>query len=239
MFPMLPEKLSTDLSSLNQDEDRLAVVIEYVVDGGRRPARSPTSTGRSSATRRSSPTTPWTPGGTGGARCPRPWRASPGVDAQIRLQETAAQKLRARRYEEGALDLETIEARAVFDGETITDLTVDPQNQPRQLIEDFMVAANGVTARFLEEKRFPSLRRVVRSPERWLRIVTVASGYGFTLPPEPDAKALEAFLKERRRADPLTVPGPLARDRQAHGRWRVRARDAGPDADRALRPRRA
>jgi exoribonuclease-2 len=130
----------------------------------------------------------------------------PGVDAQIRLQETAAQKLRARRYEEGALDLETIEARAVFDGETITDLRVDQQNEPRQLIEDFMIAANGVTARFLEEKGYPSLRRVVRSPERWLRIVTVASEHGFSLPPEPDAKALETFLKEQRRRDPMRFP---------------------------------
>jgi exoribonuclease-2 len=130
----------------------------------------------------------------------------PGVDAQVRLQETAAQKLRARRYEEGALDLQTIEARAVFDGETITDLKVDQQNEPRQLIEDFMIAANGVTARFLEEKGYPSLRRVVRSPERWLRIVTVASQHGFSLPPEPDARALETFLKEQRRRDPVRFP---------------------------------
>jgi exoribonuclease-2 len=130
----------------------------------------------------------------------------PGIDAQIRLQETAAQKLRARRYEEGALDLQTIEARAVFDGETITGLTVDEQNEPRQLIEDFMIASNGVTARFLEEKGFPSLRRIVRSPERWLRIVTVASDHGFSLPPEPDSKALEAFLREQRAKDPVRFP---------------------------------
>jgi exoribonuclease-2 len=137
---------------------------------------------------------------------PEAMAKAPGVDAQIRLQEAAAQKLRARRYEEGALDLETIEARAVFDGETITDLKVDQPNQPRELIEDFMIAANGVTARFLESKGSPSIRRVVRSPERWLRIVTVAGRFGFTLPPEPDAKALEAFLTQRRKADPLRFP---------------------------------
>jgi exoribonuclease II len=205
VFPMLPEKLSTNLTSLNPDEDRAAVVIEYVVDGG----GAPHGTGvcravvRNKAKLAYDSVDAWRDG-----RGPMPDAMAkvPGIDAQIRLQEEAAQKLRVRRYEEGALDLETIEARAVFDGETITDLTVDQQNQPRQLIEDFMIAANGVTARFLEEKGYPSLRRVVRSPERWLRIVTVASEHGFSLPPEPDAKALETFLKEQRRRDPVRFP---------------------------------
>jgi exoribonuclease-2 len=205
VFPMLPEKLSTDLTSLNPGEDRAAVVIEYVVDGGGAPHG--TAVYRALVNNKAQlaydAVDAWRDG-----RGPMPEAMAkvPGVDAQIRLQETAAQKLRARRYEEGALDLQTIEARAVFDGETITDLKVDEQNEPRQLIEDFMIAANGVTARFLESKGYPSLRRVVRSPERWLRIVTVASEHGFTLPPEPDAKALETFLRERRKADPLRFP---------------------------------
>ena len=205
VFPMLPEKLSTDLTSLNQDEDRLAVVIEYVVDGGGAPHGTDVyrAVVRNKAKLAYDAVDAWRDG-----RGPMPeaMAKAPGVDAQIRLQDSAAQKLRVRRYEEGALDLETIEARAVFEGEEIKDLTVDPQNQPRQLIEDFMIAANGVTARFLEQKGYPSLRRVVRSPERWLRIVTVASEHGFSLPPEPDAKALEAFLKEQRRADPERFP---------------------------------
>ncbi|MFI5119584.1 MAG: RNB domain-containing ribonuclease [Thermoanaerobaculia bacterium] len=205
VFPMLPEKLSTDLTSLNQDEDRLAVVIEYAVDGGGAPHGTDVyrAVVRNKAKLAYDSVDAWRDG-----RGPMPEAMAkvPGVDAQIRLQEAAAQKLRARRYEEGALDLETIEARAVFEGEEIKDLTVDEQNQPRQLIEDFMIAANGVTARFLEAKGYPSLRRVVRSPERWLRIVSVASEHGFSLPPEPDAKSLEAFLKERRRADPERFP---------------------------------
>jgi exoribonuclease-2 len=205
VFPMLPEKLSTDLTSLNPDEDRVAVVIEYVVDGGGAPHGTDVyrAVVRNKAKLAYDSVDAWLDG-----RGPMPGAMArvPGIDGQIRLQDAAAQKLRARRYEEGALDLETIEARAVFDGEEIRDLTVDAQNQPRQLIEDFMIAANGVTARFLEQKGYPSLRRVVRSPERWLRIVTVASGLGVTLPPEPDAKALEAFLKQRRRADPLRFP---------------------------------
>ncbi len=205
VFPMLPEKLSTDLSSLNPDEDRVAVVIEFVVDGGGAPHGTAVyrAVVRNKAKLAYDSVDAWRDG-----RGPMPEAMAkvPGIDDQIRLQETAAQKLRARRYEEGALDLETIEARAVFDGETITGLTVDQQNQPRQLIEDFMIASNGVTARFLEEKGFPSLRRIVRSPERWLRIVTVASDHGFSLPPEPDSKALEAFLKEQRQKDPLRFP---------------------------------
>jgi exoribonuclease-2 len=205
VFPMLPEKLSTDLTSLNQDEDRAAIVIEFVVDGGG-AARGDSvyrAVVRNKAKLAYDGVDAWLDG-----KSPMPdaMAKAPGVDAQIRLQDSAAQKLRARRYEEGALDLQTIEARAVFDGETITGLTVDEQNQPRQLIEDFMIAANGVTARFLEAKGYPSLRRVVRSPERWLRIVTVASDHGFTLPPEPDAKALETFLREQRQRDPVRFP---------------------------------
>ncbi len=205
VFPMLPEKLSTDLTSLNPDEDRAAIVIEFVVDGGGAPQDEKVyrAVVRNKAKLAYDSVDAWRDGK---GPMPEAMAKAPGADAQIRLQEAAAQKLRARRYEEGALDLETIEARAVFDGETITGLTVDVQNQPRQLIEDFMIAANGVTARFLEAKGYPSLRRVVRSPERWLRIVTVASDHGFTLPPEPDAKALETFLKEQRQRDPVRFP---------------------------------
>ncbi len=205
VFPMLPEKLSTDLTSLNQDEDRAAIVIEFVVDGGGAPRDEKVyqAVVRNKAKLAYDSVDAWLDGK---GPTPAPMARVPGVDAQIRMQDAVAQKLRARRYDEGALDLETIEARAVFDGETITGLTVDVQNQPRQLIEDFMIAANGVTARFLESKGYPSLRRVVRSPERWLRIVTVASENGFSLPPEPDAKALETFLKEQRRQDPVRFP---------------------------------
>ena len=205
VFPMLPEKLSTDLTSLNQDEDRAAIVIEFVVDGsGASRAESVyRAVVRNKAKLAYDSVDAWLDGK---GPLPDAMAKAPGVDAQIRLQDAAAQKLRARRYEEGALDLQTIEARAVFDGETITGITVDEQNQPRQLIEDFMIAANGVTARFLEAKGYPSLRRVVRSPERWLRIVTVASDHGFTLPPEPDAKALETFLRDQRQRDPVRFP---------------------------------
>ena len=110
------------------------------------------------------------------------------------------------RHRQGALSLETLEAKAVFVGDDITDLGLDRKNRAKQLIEDFMIAANGATATYLAAKNFPSLRRVLRSPERWDRIVQLAAGFGDPLPREPDAVALEAFLARRRQADPEKFP---------------------------------
>ena len=205
IFPMLPEKLSTDLTSLNQDEDRLSIVIEYVVNADGTLGASGVSRAlvRNKAKLAYNAVDAWRDG-----RGPVPpaMAAVPGIDAQIRLQEEVSQRLRRLRYAQGALDLQTIEARAVFEGDEIRDLTVDEQNQPKQLIEDFMIAANGVTARYLEAAGFAALRRIVRSPERWQRIVSVAAEHGFSLPGEPDSKALEVFLAARRKADPLRFP---------------------------------
>ena len=125
-----------------------------------------------------------------------------GVDEQLRIQDRTAQLLRARRLEHGALTLETVEARAVFDDGTLTDLVPEQRNRAKDLIEDLMIAANGVTARFLQAKKLPSLRRVLRSPERWAKIVELAASVGEKLPPEPSNAALEAFLKKRCVADP-------------------------------------
>src|SRR5512141_561594 len=157
IFPMLPEKLSTDLTSLNQDEDRLAVVVEYVVnaDGTLGDSNVTRALVRNKAKLAYNSVDAWRDGRGG---MPEAMAKVSGIDAQIRLQEVVSQRLRRLRYAHGALDLQTIEARAVFDGEEIRDLAVDEENQPKQLIEDFMIAANGVTARFLEQKGYPSLR---------------------------------------------------------------------------------
>jgi exoribonuclease-2 len=205
VFPMLPEKLSTDLTSLNQDEDRLAVVVEYVVnaDGTLGDSNVVRALVRNKAKLAYNSVDAWRDGR---GPMPEPMAKVPGIEAQIRLQEDVSQRLRSLRYAQGALDLRTIEARAVFDGEEIRDLTVDEENQPKQLIEDFMIAANGVTARYLEDAGFAALRRIVRSPERWQRIVSVAGEYGYSLPGEPDSRALEGFLAARRKADPLRFP---------------------------------
>jgi exoribonuclease-2 len=122
------------------------------------------------------------------------------------MQDQAAQRLRQRRHEEGALDLETIEPRAVLEDGRVVDLHREEKDRARTLIEDFMIAANGVTARYLEAKGFASLRRVVRSPERWDRIEALAESLGERLPPDPDPKALAEFLIRRREQDPLRFP---------------------------------
>jgi exoribonuclease-2 len=130
----------------------------------------------------------------------------PGLADNLRLQDQAAQRLRAYRHEHGALELQTIEVHALFEGDSLSELRGEERNRAKELIEDFMITANGAVARFLEGKRFPVMRRVVRSPARWPRIVDIAHGLGEKLPAEPDARSLHDFLVRRRAADPLRFP---------------------------------
>jgi VacB/RNase II family 3'-5' exoribonuclease len=205
VFPMLPEKLSTDLTSLNEDEDRLALVVEMFVKGD---GTVGASTIYRAAVRNHAKLAYNTVGAWLEGRAPEPPDVSAvrGLGELLRLQDRVAQALRGLRHRHGALSLQTIEPRAVFEGDTLTDLRVEESNPAKQLIEDFMIAANGVTAAFLEERGVPSLRRVLRSPERWTRIVELAREQGGRLPAEPDAKALEAFLTRQRAADPERFP---------------------------------
>ena len=129
-----------------------------------------------------------------------------GLDEQLRTQDGVAQALRRRRYERGALEFQTLEVEHVFDGDRLRDVEPRMPNRAKQLIEDLMIAANGVTARFLDAQGFPSLRRVVRSPERWERIRGVAHDLGIELPAAPDSEALNIFLAQRKAADPDTFP---------------------------------
>ncbi|MBK9347935.1 MAG: RNB domain-containing ribonuclease [Burkholderiales bacterium] len=205
IFPMLPEPLSTDLSSLNPDVDRLAVVTEMVfnADGTLAGSTVYRALVRNQAQLAYDAVSAWLDGK---AALPAAAVAVPGMDAQLRTQDAVAQQLRARRHAEGALEFETFQPRAVFDGDQVVDIRQQEHNRARQLIEEVMIATNGCTARYLAAQGGLSLRRVVRSPERWLRIVGVAKEYGEVLPPEPDPKALEAFLAKRRKADPLRFP---------------------------------
>ena len=205
VFPMLPEQLSTDLTSLNEGEDRLAVVVAFTVaaDGSVRAPDVFRAVVRNHAKLAYNAVGAWLEER---GPIPRAISAVPGLDAQLRTQDRAAQALRARRQERGALSLETIEARPVFADDTLTDLRVETTNRAKQLIEDFMVAANGVTASFLEGRGVASLRRVLRAPERWPRIVELAREHGGTLPGAPDARALEGFLAQQRAADPQRFP---------------------------------
>jgi exoribonuclease-2 len=205
VFHMLPEGLSTGLTSLNPGEDRYAVVIAYEVgeDGETVGGEVCRAVVRNRAKLAYRSVGDWLEGE---GPLPEAAVSVSGLEANLRLQDAAARSLKARRHERGALDFQSIEAKPVFEADALRGLKVEKKNRARDLIEDFMIAANGVTARFLEDRGVPSLRRVVRSPERWDRIVAVAASLGETLPDAPDAKALSAFLGRRRAADPLRFP---------------------------------
>ncbi len=205
VFPMLPVRLSTDLTSLNPDQDRLAVVTEMTVaaDATITHATSYRATVHNKAKLAYDAVADWIDGV---GPLPEAARAIPGLDLQLRTQDEVAQRLRARRQAQGALQFETFQPRAVFEGERVVDVRQQVQNRARQLIEELMIATNECTARFLASGGGASLRRVVRSPERWLRIAEVARKFGETLPKEPDSLALAEFLARRHQADPLRFP---------------------------------
>jgi VacB/RNase II family 3'-5' exoribonuclease len=204
-FPMLPEKLSTDLTSLNYESDRLAIVIEMVLagDGSIQSSDIYRATVRNRAKLAYNSVAAWIEGN---GPMPEGIGTVKGLDENLRLQDRVARKLKALRHLHGALDLETIEARPVFDGDELKDLEADNRNLAKDIIADFMIAANSVTARYLASKKFTSVRRVVRTPKRWHRIMELAAERGSTLPRKPDAKALGQFLVSAKAADPLRFP---------------------------------
>ena len=205
IFPMLPEKLSTDLTSLNEGEERVAMIIDMMVDAGGNVTSGDVYRGLvfNRAKLAYNSLGMWLQGQ---GEMPPKVKALAGLAENLKLQDRTADKMRDLRHEHGALDLETIEAKAVIENGKVVDLRAEARNNAKNLIEDFMVAANGVTARYLASKNFASIRRVVRSPERWDRIEKIASDLGERLPTEPDAKALEEFLVRRRKADPTRFP---------------------------------
>jgi exoribonuclease-2 len=204
-FPMFPERLSWDLTSLNSNEDRIAFIFEFAMgpDGRIGESRVYQAWVCNKAKLTYNAVTAWLEG-----KAPLSPAASKvrGLEAQIQTQDAVAQRLRKARYEHGALDLETLQARAVTENEVVVDLVAESQNRAQELIEDLMVAANGVTARYLTSMGFPTFRRVVRSPERWQRIVATAAALGWKLPDDPDSKALNEFLVEHKAKDPLRFP---------------------------------
>jgi exoribonuclease-2 len=199
VFPMLPEVLSTDRTSLLEGAEHRVVVTEIVVraDGSLDDAVTRVYPARvvNHAKLVYERVGAWLEGG-------RDQPRDAEIAAQVHLQDEAAQRLRRRRHEHGALDFDTVEARAVTRDGKVVDLEVTRKNRARELIEDLMIAANGATARFLEQRGFSTIRRVVRTPKRWDRIVELARGVGAELPAVPSAAALSAFLEARRVADP-------------------------------------
>jgi VacB/RNase II family 3'-5' exoribonuclease len=201
IFPMLPEVLSTNRTSLLEDgKPRLAVVTEYVVrpDGTLDDNKTAIYVANvlNKAKLAYEHVGAWLEG-----QGPAP-HGGPEIAAQLKLQDEAAHWLRELRHEHGALDFETIEANPVMKDGDVVDLVVVHKNRARDLIEDLMVAANGATARYLEQHGRSSIRRVVPKPKRWDRIVELAAAVGTQLPQEPDSKALADFLAARRKADP-------------------------------------
>jgi VacB/RNase II family 3'-5' exoribonuclease len=205
IFPMLPEKLSTDLTSLNFNQNRLAIVVEMAVgaDGSLQDSDIYRAIVRNHAKLAYNSVAAWLDGN---GPIPPGIAAVPGLDQNLRLQDRAAQSLHDFRHTHGALSLQTIESRPVFDGDRLGGLEIEQKNRAKDLIEDCMIAANGVTARFLEARKLPSVRRVVRTPKRWDRIVEIARQHGFRLPNSPDSKSLEAFLTRQKAADPTRFP---------------------------------
>jgi exoribonuclease II len=201
IYAMLPERLSTNLTSLAQDQDRLCVVIQMTVDAdgtlGQSTIFRALVRNRAKLAYRS--VASWLQGA--GAAPPR-LGAVTGLDAQLRLQDGIAQALKRQRQNKGALEFDTAENRAVYDAGVLIDLQPDPKNRAQELIEEFMIAANGVAARFLQQHGRTSLRRILRTPKRWDRIVQLAKDVGEHLPDAPDAIALNAFLTNRRQSNP-------------------------------------
>jgi exoribonuclease-2 len=200
VFPMLPLRLSTDLTSLNPGVERVAIIIDLTIgdSGTVLDATFSRARVRNQAQLTYDSVASWL----GGGAAPAALAAVPGLDANLRLQAQLAARLRTQRQEHGALTLTTREARAVFEGERLTDLRPDTPNVAKELIEDLMIAANGAAARHLAQRGFPVLRRVLKTPDRWSRIVELARQAGAALPAQPDARALNAFLLQRRAAAP-------------------------------------
>ena len=205
IFPMLPEKVSTDITSLNFAEDRLAVVVEMLVgaDGSLVDSKIYRAWVHNYAKLAYNSVAAWLDKN---EAMPDAMAAVQGLAEDLRLQDSTAQRMRELRHVHGALSLETIEAKPIFDGDQIRALEIEEKNSAKEIIEDFMIAANGVTARYLSTRQFPSIRRVVRTPKRWERIVEIAADHKVKLPQRPDSKALQEFLINQKSEDPLRFP---------------------------------
>ena len=205
VFPMLPTQLSEGITSLNENEDRVAVVIEFAVDpsGAASDGKAYRALVRNRAQLAYNGVGAWLEG-----RGPAPAKVAASADlaAQLKLQDKAAQCMLNNRFQHGALDLETIETRPVMLQDQAVEIAKIEKNRATSLIEEFMVAANGVIAKTFEDAGVASIRRIVRTPKRWDRIVELANGLGTTLPAEPDSKALNDFLLAQKQKDPDHFP---------------------------------
>jgi VacB/RNase II family 3'-5' exoribonuclease len=205
IYPMLPTALSEGITSLNENQDRAAIVTEFSVgaDGTTTDGKVYRALVHNRAQLAYPSVGAWLEGT---AAAPPKVAASADLAAQLKLQDTAAQRMGGNRFQHGALDLETIETRPVLVTNQIIGIAPVQQNRATSLIEEFMIAANGVIARTFENAHLSSIRRVVRTPKRWDRIVELAKAKGYTLPAEPDSKALNDVLLAEKQKDPDHFP---------------------------------
>ena len=205
VFPMLPPQLSEGITSLNENEDRVAVVVEFAVDatGNASDGKAYRALVKNRAQLAYNSVGAWLDGS---GPAPAKVAASADLAAQLKLQDTAAQRMVGGRFQHGALDLETVETRPLMQGDQPTGIATLEKNRATSLIEEFMVAANGVTARTFQDAGVASIRRIVRTPKRWDRIVEMAQSMGTTLPADPDSKALNDFLLAQKAKDPDHFP---------------------------------
>jgi exoribonuclease-2 len=204
-FPMLPEELSTDITSLNEGADRAAIVIEFVVapDGSLAQSKIYRALVRNQAQLTYSSVGAWLEGT---ASAPPKVAAAADLATQLKLQDEASRALHDERHRLGAVEFDRPEPQAVIQNGIVRDVTAMRKNRATDLIENFMVAANEVMARTLKEKNRSAIRRVVKTPERWPRIVELAAQHGEKLPTEADSGALNAFLQKQRAADAVHYP---------------------------------
>ncbi|HEY2469281.1 MAG TPA: RNB domain-containing ribonuclease [Terracidiphilus sp.] len=206
VFPMLPADLSEGITSLNENEDRVAIVVEYTVDasGVVADGKAYRALVRNRAQLAYNGVGAWL-AGTGAA--PAKVAANADLAAQLKLQDQAAKSMEGSRFQHGALDLETIETHPVMSADDqAVGITKLEKNRATSVIEEFMVASNGIVARTFEAAGIASIRRIVRTPKRWDRIVELADGMGTKLPEEPDSKALNDFLLAQKKKDPDHFP---------------------------------
>lgn len=201
IFPMLPAKLSTNLTSLNEGEERLALVVKIEINTQGEIVNSSTF---KAVVHNFAKLTYSAVGGWLEGSLPIPDKVAKtvGLEEQLKTQHTIAQLLKKRRHEAGSLTLASVDPEVSIDSNDEIAIELPPHNFAHQLIEEFMIAANRATARHFKQANLPNLKRVVRIPKYWNRIVQVANSFGEDLPPYPDSKALDAFLVKRKKEDP-------------------------------------
>ena len=238
VFPMLPPQLSEGITSLNENEDRAAMVIEVCVDAGGTASdgKAYRALVRNRAQLAYGSVGAWLEGH---GPAPAKVAANAELAAQLKLQDAAAQRMEGCRLQHGALDLETIETRPVMPGDQPTEIAQFVKNRATSLIEEFMVAANGVVARTLQDAGVASIRRIVRTPKRWDRIVELAAGLGTKLPADARLQGAERFSAGPKAEGPGPLSRSLAGGGQADGPGRVCADQAQRALAGTFRPGRA